>query len=129
MSHNLAEKIAAIIDPKAWDGIARQSERLRTQIRHRQTSSLKRARSILELTHSNVFQAKESCCCAAEQRATNAEALLSSMMIAGDMMAQALGEASDSFGFMHACMFGAEQHLRNHVDMGTTPDADEGVPF
>lgn len=51
---------------------------------------------------------------AMEQRALEAEALLSSMMKGGDLMAQALGEAGETFGFLHACMFGAERHLREH---------------
>ena len=47
MQNDLAHMIAAILDPKAWNGAERSSERLRTQIRHRQTSSLKRARAVL----------------------------------------------------------------------------------
>lgn len=47
MQNDLAHMIASILDPKAWDGAERPSERLRTQIRHRQTSSLKRARAVL----------------------------------------------------------------------------------
>lgn len=49
-----------------------------------------------------------------EQRALASESLLSSMMKAGEMLSQALGEAGETFGFMHACMFGAEQHLREN---------------
>lgn len=51
---------------------------------------------------------------AMERRALAAESLLSSMMKGGELMAQALGEAGETFGFLHACMFGAEQHLREH---------------
>ena len=45
---DLAHVVAAILDPNAWDGEERPSERLRTQIRHRQTSSLNRARKVLD---------------------------------------------------------------------------------
>ncbi|MCC4258053.1 hypothetical protein [Sphingobium lactosutens] len=51
---------------------------------------------------------------ALEQRALRAEELLSSMMKAGELLSQALGEAGETFGFMHACMFGAEHHLREN---------------
>ena len=51
---------------------------------------------------------------AMEQRALRAEELLSSMMKAVKLLSQALGEAGETFGFMHACMFGAEHHLREN---------------
>lgn len=51
---------------------------------------------------------------AMEGRALAAESLLSSIMKGGNLMAQALGEAGETFGFLHACMFGAEAHLREH---------------
>lgn len=51
---------------------------------------------------------------ALEQRALAAEALLSSMMKGGELMSQVLGEAGDTFGYLHACMFSAESHLREH---------------
>lgn len=49
-----------------------------------------------------------------EARALAAEELLSSMMLGGQLTFQALGEAGETFGYLHACMFGAEQHLREH---------------
>lgn len=49
---------------------------------------------------------------AMKSRVLEAESLLSSMMMGGEMMSQALGEAGETFGFLHACMFGAERHLR-----------------
>lgn len=49
---------------------------------------------------------------ALEQRAQAAEQLLTNMMVGSEMMSQALGEATETFGYLHACMFGAEQHLR-----------------
>ncbi|MDF0543374.1 hypothetical protein PX699_13535 [Sphingobium sp. H39-3-25] len=51
---------------------------------------------------------------AMEQRAFDAENLLSSMMKGGQLMAEALGEAGDTFGYLHACMFSAERHLREN---------------
>lgn len=51
---------------------------------------------------------------AMEHRALRAEELLSSTMKAGELLSQALGEASETFGFLHACMFGAEHHLREN---------------
>lgn len=122
MSPDLDETIAAIIDPPAWadrnqlhrssSRVLRESDRTRKMDRARRASSLKKARSILAF----IRQAEpgERDVSSNEARALRAEELLSSMMKGGEMMSQALGEASDTFGFLHACMFGAEQHLREN---------------
>lgn len=60
MQNDLAHVVAAILDPKAWDGKERPNERLRTQIRHRQTSSLKRARSVLVAIAAQIAVAGEA---------------------------------------------------------------------
>ena len=51
---------------------------------------------------------------AMEQRALEAESLLSSMIKGSELMEEAIGAAAETFGFLHACMFGAERHLREH---------------
>ncbi|BBD98018.1 hypothetical protein SAMIE_1015190 [Sphingobium amiense] len=67
---------------------------------------------------------------AMEQRALRAEELLSSMMKGGELLAEALGEAGETFGYLHACMFGAEQHLREHGWLKPVPvDHEERMPF
>ncbi|AYO76464.1 hypothetical protein [Sphingobium yanoikuyae] len=60
MQNDLAYQVAAILDPKAWDGQERPSERLRVQIRHRQTSSLKRARAVLAVVASHLTIGEET---------------------------------------------------------------------
>ena len=60
---------------------------------------------------------------AMEERALAAESLLSSMMKAGELLNKALGEACETFDFMHACMFGVEQHLRQNGWLPDRPDA------
>ncbi len=68
----------------------------------------------------------------AERRAVGAEQLLASMMAGGQAIAQALSEAGDSFGLLHAAMFAADQHLRNfgwERPPAATIDFDEEVPF
>jgi len=67
---------------------------------------------------------------ALERRALRAEELLSSMMLGGQLTFQALGEATEMMGYLHACMFGAEQHLREHgwlKPVDTYPDDER--PF
>lgn len=55
---DLLHTIASILDPKAWDGEDRPNIRLRTQVRHRQTSSMNRARKIIRAVASH-FNAME----------------------------------------------------------------------
>lgn len=67
-----------------------------------------------------------------ERRALEAERLLSSMMRGGELMRDALGEAGEVFGYLHACMFGAEQHLRRNGWIPPEPvgmASDDGESF
>ena len=47
-----------------------------------------------------------------QRRAEPAEAELRSMMHGAEMIREALCEAGESFGYLQACMFGADQHFR-----------------
>jgi len=60
MPSDLTQAIAAILDPNAWDGMERPNERLRTQIKHRQTSSMKRARAVLAAVAAHIAGAEEA---------------------------------------------------------------------
>lgn len=110
---DLAEQIAAIIDPPAWSdraqlreagrNVLRESERTQKIDARRRRASFRKAEAIIQILPA-----------AMEQRALRAEDLLSSMMRGGEMISTALGEACETFGYLHACMFGAEQHLREH---------------
>lgn len=134
---DLAEQIAAIIDPPAWlnreelrasgRNVLRENERTRKMDAQRRTASLSKAQKIVELLRwaYNVTSDPADL----EQRALQAEELLSSMMKGGEMMSQALGEASETFGYLHACMFGAEQHLRKHGWLKPEQAAQEEEPF
>lgn len=66
---------------------------------------------------------------AMEQRALAAESLLSSMMKGGALLSQALGEAGETFGYLHACMFGAEQHLRENGWLKAVDTYPDERPF
>ena len=66
---------------------------------------------------------------AMETRALAAEELLSSMMLGGQLTFQALGEATDMMGYLHACMFGAEQHLREHGSLKPVAATEDERPF
>lgn len=55
-----------------------------------------------------------------QRRAEAAEAELRSMCHGAEMIREALGEAGETFGYLQACMFGAEQHLRRYD--ATPPD-------
>ena len=82
------------------------------------------------VTTSTVNQITEQVIAKLETRALNAEALLSSMMRGGELGMQALHEAYDTMGYLHACMFGAEQHLREHGWLKPEPvDSEQEMPF
>ena len=66
---------------------------------------------------------------AMEARALAAESLLSSMMKGGELLSQALGEAGETFGYLHACMFGAEQHLREYGWLKPVDAIEDERPF
>ncbi|PHP18317.1 hypothetical protein CG471_18425 [Sphingobium sp. IP1] len=124
MQNDLAQTIAGIIDPPAWADraalraagrrVLRESERTRKMDEQRRATSLKKAKAILEALESLGPDGFKGSYNALEERALQAEVLLSSMMKGGEMLAQALGEAGETFGFLHASMFGAESHLRQH---------------
>ncbi|WP_375194690.1 hypothetical protein [Sphingobium sp.] len=57
---DLVHVVAAILDPNAWDGQERPNERLRTQIKHRQTSSTKRARAVLAAVAAHIAEPLEA---------------------------------------------------------------------
>lgn len=60
MQPDLLHTVAAILAPKAWDGEERPSERLRTQIKHRQTASKKRARTVIAAVAAHLTSAGEA---------------------------------------------------------------------
>jgi hypothetical protein len=71
-----------------------------------------------------------------EARALAAEQLLSAMINGGQIISEALAEAGESFGMLHATMFGADQHLRRHGWLrpdrrpaDADPECDDGIPF
>ncbi|CAM8631707.1 hypothetical protein [Sphingobium cupriresistens] len=119
---DIAQTIAAIIDPPAWADraelraagcrVLRENDRTWKMDEQRRATTLKKANAIIAALAAEQPENFVAGYASLEQRALRAESLLSSMMKGSELMSHALGEASETFGFLHACMFGAEQHLR-----------------
>lgn len=68
---------------------------------------------------------------AMRRRAESAEAELRSMLHGAEMIREALWAAGESFGYLEACMFGADQHFRRHDPPpgDELPTNDDERPF